>query len=577
VTGRVADWLEDRAGLRSLWRWFADEPVPGGARIRYVFGSVLIYLFMQQFALGVLLATYYSPSSTDAWASTAYLNDQVAAGWFIRGLHNHGASAMVVLLVLHTAQVIVAGAYRRPRELAWWSGLIMAVVVLAMAFTGYLLPWDQKGYWATQVAMGIIGSLPVGEGLQSFLLGGTEFGNLTLTRFYAAHVFVLPVTLGLLLCIHILVFRRHGVTPPASLSDADLERKARPFSPYQLFLDIAAMAFAGAILVVWTVLTHGVELYAPAQPSSNFVARPEWYFLSLFQALHYLQGPLQLIATFVVPATAGIFMFALPWLDRAKDRRLRRRWPILTVAGALMSGIIALTLVAVAADANDELYQQGLADAKEQAETARRLAREGVAPKGGEAVFENDPKFRARMLFDDHCGACHEFDHKGGGGEGPSLTDYASRAWLAGMIRNPKDARYFGLTKHDEMDPYPKDRMSNEDLAALVEYLISQRGDGNGNFDRALARKGRVVFEDEQDCSFCHELEPGAAGSGPNLHGYATSAWITRVIEDPSGEDLYGSSAQMPKYVDKLERSEIELLAELLIEPIRQDGGAKAP
>ena len=160
---RLTDWLDDRVGHRALLQaWFSDE-VPGGARLRYVFGWVLLYLFVQQAVLGILLAFYYSPSASDAWASTAFLTDQVAGGWFIRGLHYHGASLMIVVSVLHLLQVVITGAYRKPREFNWWSGLALLGLVFAFGFTGYPLPWDQNSYWSTQVRAGIIASAPAGE------------------------------------------------------------------------------------------------------------------------------------------------------------------------------------------------------------------------------------------------------------------------------------------------------------------------------------------------------------------------------------------------------------------------------
>ena len=136
----MLDWLEARTGIKTALGHALNEEVAGGARLRYVFGSVLTYLFMQQVVLGILLAFYYSPSASDAWASTAYLNDQVSAGWFLRGLHHHGSSAMVVVVILHMLQVVWAGAYRAPREVNWWTGLAMGGLVLAFALTGYLLP-----------------------------------------------------------------------------------------------------------------------------------------------------------------------------------------------------------------------------------------------------------------------------------------------------------------------------------------------------------------------------------------------------------------------------------------------------
>src|SRR4030095_452851 len=135
------------------------------------------------------LAMYYSPSSTDAWASVAYIQDQVTMGWFIRALHSHGASAMVIVAGSHLLQTAIYGAYKKPREVNWIVGVLMLGLILVFALTGYLLPWDQKGYWATKVATGIMGSTPViGSWLQQVVQGGNEYGNLTLTRFFALHV-----------------------------------------------------------------------------------------------------------------------------------------------------------------------------------------------------------------------------------------------------------------------------------------------------------------------------------------------------------------------------------------------------
>ena len=138
-----------------------DEPVPGGARWWYVFGSVVTFILTLQLLTGILLASFYSPSSTTAWASVAFIQDQMTMGWFVRGLHSMGASAMVVMTCIHLAQVLIFGAYKAPREMNWIVGVLMMGLVLAFSLTGYLLPWDQKGYWATQVATSIIGTSPV--------------------------------------------------------------------------------------------------------------------------------------------------------------------------------------------------------------------------------------------------------------------------------------------------------------------------------------------------------------------------------------------------------------------------------
>jgi ubiquinol-cytochrome c reductase cytochrome b subunit len=558
----IIDWIDERTGVRALVKHALDEPVPGGARIRYVFGSVLTYLFMQQVVLGILLATYYSPSATDAWASTAYIQDRVAGGWFLRGLHHHGSSAMVVVVVLHLTQVVLAGAYRKPREFNWWTGLLMGSLVLAFALTGYLLPWDQKGYWATQVATGIMGTVPLGEPLQHVAQGGDQYGNLTITRFYALHVFVLPVTLATLLGIHIYLFRRHGVTPPANLSEAELRQKTQPFWPNQLFIDVAAMAVMGGILVWLTYRTHGAELFAPADPASNFVARPEWYFLFLFQLLKYFEGPLSIIATVLIPGAVATFLFALPFVDRAPTRALKQRGMVLTGVGLIMAGVVALTALAIVEDANNEEYQKGLIAAEADAERTRELAALGVPPEGGTAVWQNDPQFAAMSLFKENCSTCHEIDGHGGN-EAPSLSHFNDRAWLRGAIREPRSMKYFGGTKlHRDMEAYAVADLPDDKLDAVVEYLLMLRGE-SGAYDTALAKQGEALWADELDCSGCHSIEAGADGDGaPVFVGRGSREWIARVIRDSSQVDLYGAEAEMPKFAGKLDDAQIEALVD---------------
>lgn len=569
---KIADWIDERTGLREMVRAALDEDVPGGARLRYVFGSVLTFLFMQQVVLGILLAFYYSPSASDAWASTAYLNDQVAYGWFLRGLHHHGSSAMVVVVVLHLIQVVWAGAYRAPREVNWWTGLLMGGLVLAFALTGYLLPWDQKGYWATQVATGIMGSVPGGEPMQQFVQGGSEYGNLTLTRFFALHVFVLPIALGGLLGLHLLLFRKHGVTPPANMTPAELEAKTQPFWPNQLFLDTVAMAVCAAALVLLTFQTHGAELFAPADPASNFVARPEWYFLFLFQLLKYFQGPLQIVATVLLPGAVAAFLFALPFLDRAKTRSARARWPVLAGVATVMAGATVLTALAMVEDSKNESFQHGIEQAHAEATRARALAKEGVSPIGGTAVFDNDPEQKARNLFREQCAGCHTIEGKGSE-DAPVLDGFAGRAWIAGVIRDPRHKQYFGATKHNTMEPLKVEDASDEDLKALVEYVVSLAGTGEPT-DAALVARGKELWDKKLECSSCHEVEAGKEGAGPNLAGRGTAQWVARVITDSAQKDLYGDTAEMPKFGGKLSPQEIEALAQFVA---KQGGEREQP
>src|SRR4051794_10893089 len=198
------------------------ENIPGGARWRYVWGSCLAFVFGLQLITGLLLMTSYSPGASTAWSSAYYIQYEMDFGWLIRGLHHFGSQTMVVLLGVHMLQVVIAGAHLPPREVNWWLGLALLGLILGLSLTGYLLPWDQKGYYATQVATNIIGNLPlIGPFVQKVVIGGSEYGHQTLTHFFALHVGVLPPLVVLFVVLHLAAFRRHGVTHP--LGDAQVE------------------------------------------------------------------------------------------------------------------------------------------------------------------------------------------------------------------------------------------------------------------------------------------------------------------------------------------------------------------
>ena len=378
---KIDEWLEERTGHRRLIGEITDEPIPGKARWSYVFGSALLILLGFQAFSGFLLALAYSPGSDSAHASVLYIMEQTVLGSFIRGLHHHGASFIVVLLFLHGLQVFLFGAYKRPRELNWVFGLVLAAILFAFAFTGYLLPWDQRAFWATKVGTAIMGSAPVaGPIVQTIVQGGTEVGNLTLTRFYAAHIFLLPILTLLAVAIHLALFRKHGITPPASVPpDAPSER----FWPAQMYRDTVA----GVVVVAALFLVAGLvpaKLGVPADPSVDYPARPEWFFLFLFQILKYFEGPFEIFGTVVVPPLLALLVLAIPFLDRGPGRGIRERKAILALGLMLAVGWVMLTGLAVYDD-----YQSGHFEEV--------------------AVWETEPDrdFDTEAFYDQKCKKCH--------------------------------------------------------------------------------------------------------------------------------------------------------------------------
>src|ERR1700751_3396955 len=194
LRSRALDWLDERTGVRGLMKEALNEPIPGGARWAYVFGSGL--LFLLQVFPGISLALYYTPSAETAHTSVAYITKQVAGGAFLRSLHSYGSSAMIIVLALHFLQTFLYGSFKGRRELLWLSGALLSFLILGMGFTGYLLPWDQKAYFATAVGTNVAGQVPlIGNLITRFLRGGDTIGTLTVSRFYVAHVFLIPSTI----------------------------------------------------------------------------------------------------------------------------------------------------------------------------------------------------------------------------------------------------------------------------------------------------------------------------------------------------------------------------------------------
>jgi ubiquinol-cytochrome c reductase cytochrome b subunit len=552
--------MEERTGYRRALHVALDEPLPGGASYAFVFGSILVFLLLLQITTGIFLAMGYSASATDAWASVAYIQDQVTFGWFVRGLHSHGASAMVIIAGLHMLQTALYGAYKRPRELNWIIGVLMLGLLLAFALTGYLLPWDQTGYWATKVATGIAGSSPIiGPKLQEVVQGGNEYGNLTLTRFYGLHVLVLPAALVGLVAAHVMLFRKHGHTPHWWMKEEELVRRTRPFWPDQMFRDMVAMAGVFALLVVVNLYTRGVQLDAPADPSSSFDARPEWYFRPLFQALMYFTGTMEQVVALGMPVVIGGILLALPFVDRGASRDPRRRWKPLAALGLLGVVMGGLMVVSFVEDGEDVRYQKAVADSEELAREARTLALEnGVPAAGGPAVYTTARFFRARAIWREDCAACHEGNARKGPEIGPG---YNSRAWVRAFLKDPSGKRFFGVTGIDGMKPV---KQEGADLDALVELVHAESGAGDVN--AALVERGKVLFEGDGECSNCHSIDGTSEGEpGPNLGGRGSVAMLTEFIARSDHPLWFGKASEMPSFYDKYNAAERREIAEWLI------------
>jgi ubiquinol-cytochrome c reductase cytochrome b subunit len=575
-----ADWLDDRTGYRALMHEALEEPIPGGARWRYVFGSALSTTFVIQAATGLLLMLSYAPSSSTAWGSVYYVSHVMTGGWFLRGVHHFGSQAMVVLLAMHLIQVLWAGAYRSPREVNWWFGMVLMALTLGFSLTGYLLPWDQKGYWATKVATNIMGGAPVlGPYIQKVVVGGTDYGNQTLTRFYGLHVGVLPALFVMSLAGHVALFRRHGLTPPRNAAD----RTAGKFWPEQLFMDTVFSVLVFGVIVLLVVGEHGANLDAPADPaSSDYPARPEWYFLSLFQMLKLFPGDREVIGTIVIPTAILVVLLLVPLFDRVLPRGLAH-FLACGFVFALVGGAGYLTFEAWKADAADKSFQAARVKADEARQRALRLAGDPdvmVPPDGAAYVLLRDPLYHGQGVLEAKCLGCHVYGGKGVGKQVASdLKDFGSKAWVRGLLENPESPTYFGsfLKPEDSgMVEWKKgSKLDAKQLDDVADFVAGfARVPADQTLDEWLATPGVADHPGaelyQKNCGTCHalgDLGEGGMRDAPGLFGWGSDWWIARMIRKPGAPDLYqylDEDKRMPSFADQLTDNDVRTVVRFL-------------
>ena len=575
---QLFDWLEHRTGARKVVNEALYENIPGGSRWRYVWGSTLTFTLAVQFITGIFLWMGYAPSATSAWESVHYIQEQMTGGWFLRGLHHWTAQVMTVLLVLHLMQVVIDGAYKAPREVNFWFGVLLLQLVLALSLTGYLLPWDQKGYWATKVATDILGSTPlVGSYLKELVLGGADYGHHTLTRFFALHAGVLPAAVIALTAGHIYLFRRHGIT-----AKTPLKKRDEYFWPEQVLKDAVACLAVLATVLFFVVKYHGAHLDAPADPSSNYPARPDWYFLFLFQFLKYFPGHWEVLGAVVIPGIVMTLIFLMPILGKWK---LGHRFNIGLLCAVLI-GAGTLTISALREDKANVTYQASVKQAANDAIVVKDLAKtRGGIPPDGALVLLQGPK-----LFAQHCAGCHAYGgHNGllaalsGPQSAPDLKGFATREYLTALLDPAqfKSTKFFGGTKHanGKMAKFLEENAdalagtNKVNLAKVIKAVSAEAGIQSqrpmDTRDATEIAEGKKQFE-TLGCTDCHsDLGKWNAedSTAPDLTGYGSRDWMMALLHDPSHERFYGKkNDRMPAFGkdQKLSRQQLERIVDWL-------------
>ena len=537
---KIVEWLEHRTGIQTAIKNFLYEDIPASSGWHQVLGSMALFFFIIQVFTGALLAFNYAPTAGEAYNSVKYIVTELTGGSLIRGLHHWGASMMLIIVVLHMLQVFLYGAYKKPREATWMMGVVLLLVTLAFGLTGYLLPWDNRAYWGTVVTTQIAGQAPIAGPYLTRLLGGEgSVGNVTFSRFYALHTVLLPPLTLILIGIHVYLVRKHGVTP--AVDDTAPRRK---FFPEQVFKDTVAVAIGFLILFMMAVFAR-VPLGKLADPTdTNFIPRPEWYFLFLFQTLKFFKGPLEAVGSVVLPGVAVLTLFLIPFIDRAPLVRLGKRTFAFTFAALALIAWTGLTTAAI-------MTTPKTTEADETAPGAENLqAWQQLTPQElqGLAYFGKQ-----------NCKACHP--GAGQRGIGPDLTQmipaHRNAAWMIPHFKSPAQ-----IVPGSSMPPVQLDDAGLNALSAFVLKLTPQNEAGLLSAPDYVVQ-GALIYQTSH-CDACHQIMGAGKKLGPPLDGvgqHRDRAWLEKHFQDPKSTS---PGSIMPPY--KFTPQEMDAVCKYLLQ-----------
>jgi ubiquinol-cytochrome c reductase cytochrome b subunit len=574
----IGTFIEERTSLGTAAARFFDRSVPGGALIARVLAAAVAACFVVLALTGVVLMTAYSASPQSAWASVHYIEFVQAHGWILRGLHFWAAQGLFVLSALAVLYGALVATYRAPREIAWWLMLAVVGLTLAEMITGGLLPWDQRGWWGRVVEANIVGMAPVvGGWIGRMISGGAELGALGLARAYTAHVVLLPLPIVLALWGQRFVARRYGWAPGA---------ESKPI-PYIRLLGSGALVGAIVICALFAVTgwSRHAPLDAPADPMSDYPARPEWFLMTLYRLRKFFHGSMEFWGTTVLPGVAAGYLVLMPWIEK----RLTR---FVAVVGALgvFGGAAALSVMAFKHDAADPQYVKSRAKWDKQAAMAIELAKGGVPPDGALAMERRDPELRGRDVFEKHCASCHVLGDLGDAKKATAsrLDGWGTIAWIEAMIHNPDAPDFFGrgpyLEQMPSVDVRPTKKEAAESWTAMVKsdaerhavaVFLASQGDEPSDPPRGAVEKKTLALGEKivsERCTTCHlykgDGDDEGSGLAPELAHYGSIDWTRGQVANPAGVTVYREKAldpnlkkHMPRFDTELSPSDIDLVA----------------
>lgn len=333
LIARAQAWLRERLNIDPIVEFASHKSVPSWkGSFWYYFGGVALFLFVVQVVTGILLLMYYQPGEKTAFESVRFIVTKVKFGWLIRSIHSWAANLFILAIFIHMFSVFFTRAFRRPRELTWYSGFVLLGLAMGLGFSGYLLPWNTLAYFATKVGTTIVAVVPfVGEPIMQFLREGKDVTTATLTRFYGLHVAIFPALFTAILGLHMLLVQTQGMHEPESWKTLPAERrKSMPFFPNFILRDLLLWLIVLNLLAILAVLFpwelgEKADPFAPAPEG----IKPEWYFLFMYQALKYFpakMGPMDgEVVGILLFGLAGLLWFLVPWWDAKTPKGSRNR------------------------------------------------------------------------------------------------------------------------------------------------------------------------------------------------------------------------------------------------------------
>jgi ubiquinol-cytochrome c reductase cytochrome b subunit len=454
-------WLDERIGFSSTLKPLIEHPVPPTGW-DYTIGSATLIAFTVQVVTGVALAFSYVPTPDHAYESLQFITNTEILGSVVRGIHFWGASAMVLLVCAHAAQVFLIGAFKYPREVNWLSGTLLLIFTFGMAFTGQLLRWNQDAYWAVVVGASQAARAPlIGDFLTGILFAGQQVGGGTLTRFYATHVFMIPAIIFGLLGLHLYLVVRHGVSEPPVPGEVvdrrtyhqrytDLIHKIGvPFWPDAGWKDVVFALAVGSIVLILAIWQGPPDLGNKADPTViQAYPRPDWYFIWYFALLALIPPNIEDAFIIGFPLVLGLLFILLPFMAPYGERSPKRRpWAV---------GIVALFGISVAALVNLGYAAPWSPDLSPNLALPSSMT-QGLSP----AAAQGAQQFQQRG-----CLNCHTIAGVGGQ-RGPDLTHIGSQL--------SADELTWRILNGGRNMPAYGDTLGPQDVANLVAFLQTRQ------------------------------------------------------------------------------------------------------